>query len=129
MFQPLQKEQQECADLACTLCAISILLLVFSHRKACRLPVTPSRPSPVHSVQVIRVGAFGDPEIQEYLVKELTRTRRLGPAGGTAPGHAATKEEGEDARLDPIVQAWLVTKASGCCRAHLPCSASCRILP
>ncbi len=65
----------------------------------------------VCALQVLRVGAFGDPEIQEYLVRELTRTRRPGAKGGTAAGAAAAKEE-EDSRLDPIVQAWLVTKAS-----------------
>ncbi|GAB4814152.1 hypothetical protein N2152v2_001198 [Parachlorella kessleri] len=67
--------------------------------------------------EAIRMGALGDPEIQEYLIRELKRSR--GPrrrakkdaaqAGVAFPAEGGTEEDNDD-RLDPIVQAWLVTK-------------------
>ena len=63
------------------------------------------------------MGALGDPEIQEYLIRELKRSRgprRSGKRGTAKAGAASLVEGGEeednDDRLDPIVQAWLVTK-------------------
>lgn len=86
--------------------------------------------------EVLRQGAFGDPEIQEYLVRELRhrlRARGSGAGGAERPeggGAAAGGEEEDDERLDPFVQARAGQRGGRlCCSSpHAPAVASCCLL-
>lgn len=86
--------------------------------------------------EVLRQGALGDPEIQEYLVRELRhrlRARGSGAGGAERPeggGAAAGGEEEDDERLDPIVQVRAGQRGGRlCCGSpHAPAVASCCLL-